>query len=166
MFLCTWKVYERFVLKSFKFSGTFFPPSVLANPFVSELLLCPSILHTCPSDIWVLPLAASQGIFHRSHSHYFISFSLFAHLLFHLPRLESNCFDWNSRRRRRRLTVSRAGNIICSPLFSPLSALPVKKTKQKQKQKKQCFWQMPTLEENNFSEKDKRDDLRYGNKNR
>lgn len=36
--------------------------------------------------------------------------------------------------------------------------------KKKKNNKKLCFWQMLTLEENNISERDKKNNLRYGNK--
>lgn len=56
---------------------------------------------TCPSDIWLLFLPVSQGVF-IDHSLITLSSPLFAHLgFFQLLWLESNCFDWKFWRKLR-----------------------------------------------------------------
>lgn len=56
---------------------------------------------TCPSDIWLLFLPVSQGVF-IDHSLITLPSPLFAHLgFFQLLWLESNCFDWTFWRKLR-----------------------------------------------------------------
>lgn len=102
------------------------PPSILAKNLLNQTAAVPSGVHTCPSDIWLLFLPASQGIF-IDHTLITLPSSLFAHLLFQLPWLESNCFDWNFWRRLRKIDkVSHAGNIICSA-YCFFSSVPLVK---------------------------------------